>query len=144
MLLFDPSPGQIVDRTVILSMKYREAEKAQRDTSALSAEAVRCREALLQYRLKLAVEKLVKLANFEMKLRDLLRVQWGYENDIRSALATLHEVPSYAELKTVVELELARMAGNDLRAQLVQQIDELFELPPEPKFYDQDNSDYLD
>ena len=135
MLLFDPSPGQILDRINILFMKIEKSAACNGPgTAALALEVAHCQRAMIDHHSRVRVD-LHRLVALDNDLKALLRLQWNYEDEIRRALKDLPADKPYGALFNIWWLEQARMTGNNERARLVQEIDILFGLPPEPKFY---------
>lgn len=135
MLLFDPSPGQLIDRMTILELKYQAATKAGSDCSALSEEYSRCAGVLQTALQRLSLPERVKFANLRLDMREQNQIQWNYENEVRKALKDLAPEKAYDELANIVRLEKLRMSGNEDRARRVQEIDQLFGILAEAKFY---------
>jgi hypothetical protein len=133
MLLFSPSPGQIVDRLSILELKIKASTARGFDTQALEVEAQACREALTKRTLPenqfMEYESLVK------RLRVQNQGQWESETALRSLTENLSVPPAYEELIEYVKTVSARDKGNELRAFLVASIDGLFNEVVERKMY---------
>lgn len=136
VLLFNPSPGQIADRLTILSIKLYKAHNVGAPYQHIEDEHEMCSNALKNFRMeRLTEEADRKMVGLVAHLLIQNRLQWDYEDAVRHAIKVLPVSPSYEELKNIVDIARDSTQGNERRADLVQQIDALFEIAPEFKSY---------
>jgi hypothetical protein len=131
MLLFNPSPGQIVDRLSILELKLDHASRQA--WFAIQGEIKACQSALETK--TPSVEKLAVYQVLSYQLREQNKKQWAFENDVRRAIKHLSDPPSYEELLDLCTSAKETHLGNEVRAKLVAQIDALFDTVTEGKIY---------
>ncbi len=138
MLLFEPSPGQLVDRMTILRVKRVKGNPTETQVLALELELARCEEALLRW--WYGVERNGNpegLSRLVVWLHDRNERQWELEDNVRRALRLFHAGDaSYGRLLEIAQIESKNAQGNEDRARLVREIDDLFAVTPEVKKYD--------
>ena len=139
MLLFQPSPGQISDRMTILQIKI-EKSMAQVHGHLLALDSAKiektaCEAALRTYLNTIPIYQVFDFEKLLCKLQAQNRKQWDSEDAVRVAIKECADPPTYDELMQVYVAEKPNAEGNQIRASLVRQIDELFSVAPEVKIY---------
>lgn len=134
MMLFDPSPGQIVDRMTILTLKRTKALANNIPVAAIDAEIARCNAVLDKFK-EAHPEKVPRFNCLASLLLWRNNRQWWLEDAVRSHLKALNDPPTYDQLAEVVQIEKQNAMGNEARALLVREIDKLFGVEPELKAY---------
>ena len=134
MLLFRPSPGQINDRMAILMLKMNVAEGAD---SILMLEWRECHRVLDDFEKTLTVFQYEKYIELKSNLYKQNQAQWDFENQLRKTMSFLESgrFVSRDELIEFAKLAIGTHRGNENRARLVAEIDELFGCPSERKVY---------
>lgn len=125
MLLFRPSPGQILDRAQIVELKINAL--SPKKNPALEIELNLCNEALRMW----DIEK----PEFQVLAKELRHqnvAQWDSQDAIRRCLILGHKEVSFRPFFDLVKRDAD---GNRNRAELVSKIDELFGLAGERKIY---------
>lgn len=136
MLLFSPTPGQIVDRISILRLKLAAYKENNVSGSAILEEYQQCKLSLAALVGKLTPSDAMKFTELSERLERQNAALWTSEHDEREmAKAFQAKEPSYSELLDFVRLRTKSQKGNETRALLVAEIDRLFNSPIEPKFY---------
>lgn len=137
MLLFDPTPGQLIDRISILVLKKKAAINKGRPVEALLQELTRCHEVLTEKEklIQRDQEKEILYQKLYQDLSNRIGVQWEYENHVRECIKELKAVDTLEALTQAADLFIDCYQGNDDRARLVKEIDKLFGFEAEEKFF---------
>lgn len=138
MTLFEPSPGAVIDRLTILEIKLEKAKAAGSKTSDMALEASRCETSVSKFLDTLDSRKRVELCLLFSRLFQRNIQQWNLEDRIRAEIRSRPGDPSTWDLDSLVKAVLVardNADGNEHRAQLIRQIDELFGFTPEFKEY---------
>ena len=136
MGLLAPSPGEVVDRQTILELKIAAAEKNQISTGDFAREY----DQLQAYLGKNSFTAKPGQDDYKVlyaKLKDVNTQLWNIEDEIRLIIRQAGAPANLtAEQKTAVgRISFAIPRLNDQRAELVQQINKLFNIDRVEKLY---------
>jgi len=135
MLLLRPSPGQCVDRQVILRLKIHEAAKRNLESRQFAEEHQALQAYLEKYWFpSINQNQRREFALYSRQLSKVNRALWDLEDDIRR-LKALSPNGRERETRRIVSIAFAIPEFNDDRARLVEKINALFKVIAQEKLY---------